>query len=57
MKTLIVTDCAMAEVHIYQCKKGTDYEDFIRKKGHNVSNCEWMVVPTKDFSLTIHKLK
>ena len=46
MKYLTVLDFAVGKVYQYEVKtleQHEDFELFIDYKGHNLSNCEWMV--------------
>jgi hypothetical protein len=50
MKYITVLDFELQRVFQYKLKKlhrnedgVVDHEEFIRSKGHNLSNCEWMV--------------
>ena len=50
MKYITVLDFELQRVFQYKLKKlhrnedgVVDHEEFIRNKGHNLSNCEWMV--------------
>lgn len=54
MKTreVIVLDFEDASVHIYKyVGKDQDIEDFIRKQGHNESNCQWMCADIIDLNI------
>lgn len=43
MKAVTVLDFTLGEVCIYNYEDSVEYlEDFIREKGHNLDNCQWM---------------
>lgn len=51
---VIILDFNNAEVHVYLTTKKKNYKSFIIKQGHSISNCEYMVVSTKDYSYNYH---
>jgi hypothetical protein len=47
MKKLIILNYEKGELHTYSVKEQSDddcYRDLIDKLGHNLKNCEWMIV-------------
>lgn len=44
MRKLVILDFTKGETHIYSAKQLDDYEELIEKFGHNINNCEWMIV-------------
>lgn len=44
MNCITVLDFEAGRVFQYELSDGVvDYEEFLSNKGHNMSNCEWMV--------------
>lgn len=53
MKKLIILDFTRGETHIYTVKTLEDYENLIEKLGHNIDNCQWMIVDN-DLQIILH---
>lgn len=54
MEKLIILDFSTGEVDIYNTQFEDEYnvDDILRKLGHRVSDCQWMIT---DGQITFHK--